>query len=111
MHGELRRCGIGLHHDGPGQGVTLDEGMTGRLVRASGADRPHRRGGVESLGPFRPRPLTSSRAENFPNSNGIQMADLPSRAVGRANAGFVLLHNQMPGIISGADGEDNKVVH
>ena len=111
MHGELRRCGIGLHHDGPGQGVTLDEGMTGRLVRASGADRPHRRGGVESLEPFRPRPLSSSRAENFPNSNGIQMADIPSRAVGRANAGFVLLHNQMPGIISGADGEDNKVVH
>lgn len=109
--GRLRRWGIGLHPDGPGQGVTRGEGMAGRLVRASGADRPHRRGGVESLGPFRPRPLTSSRAENFPNSNGIQMADIPSRAVGRANAGFVLLHNQMPGIISGADGEDNKVVH
>ena len=72
--GRLRRCGIGLHPDGPGQGVTRGEGMAGRLVRASGADRPHRRGGVESLGPFRPRPLSSSRAENFPifkrNSNG-----------------------------------------
>ena len=66
MHERLRRCGIGLHPDGPGQGVTRGEGMAGRLARASGADRPHRRGGVESLEPFKPRPLASSRAENFP---------------------------------------------
>ena len=103
--GRLRRCGIGLHPDGPGQGVTRGEGMAGRLVRARGADRPHRRGGVESLEPFRPRPLASSRAENFPqfkrNSNGGHRG----KAVGRANAGFVPLRNQMPGTVSGVDGE------
>lgn len=101
--GRLRRWGIGLHPDGPGQGGTRGEGMAGRLVRASGADRPHRRGGVESLGPFRPRPLVSSRAENFPhfkrNSNGGH----PGQAVGRANAEFAPLRNQMLGIIDGAD--------
>ena len=74
--GQLRHCGIGLHPDGPGQGVKRGEGMAGRLVRASGGgDRHHRRGGGESLEPFRPRPLASSRAENFPqfkrNSNGM----------------------------------------
>lgn len=79
MQGAWRRCGSELHPNGPGQGVTLGEGMTGRLVRASGADRPHRRGGVESLEPLRPRPLASSRAENFPNSNGIQMVDTAAR--------------------------------
>lgn len=106
MQRAWRRCGIGLHPDGPGHGVTRGEGMAGRLVRASGADRTHRRGGVESLGPFRPRPLASSRAENFPhfkrNSNGGH----PGQAVGRANAGFAPLRNQTPGIISGAYGEE-----
>ena len=103
--GRLRRCGIGLHLDGPGQGVTRGEGMAGRLVRASGVDRPYRRGGGESLGPFQPRPLSSSRAENFPhfkrNSNGGHCG----KAVGRTNAGFVPLRNQMAGIIGGADRE------
>ena len=103
--GRLRRCGIGLHPDGPSQGVTRGESMAGRLVRARGADRPHRRGGVESLGPFRPRPLASSRAENFPhfkwNSNGLD----GGKAVGRTNAGFAPLRNQMPGIVGGADRE------
>ena len=106
MQERLRRCGIGLHPDGPGQGVTRGEGMVGRLVRVSGADRPHRRGGVESLEPFRPRPLASSRAENFPqfkrNSNGGHRG----KAVGRTNARFAPLRNQMPGIIGGADVEE-----
>ena len=103
--GRLRRCGIGLHPDGPGQGVTRGEGMAGHLVRASGADRHHRRGGGESLEPFRPRPLSSSRAENFPffkrNSNGRH----PGQAVGRTNAGFAPLRNQMLVIIAGAGRE------
>ena len=103
--GRLRRRGIGLHPDGPAQGVSRGEGVRGRLVRASGADRPHRRGGGESLEPFRPRPLTSSRAENFPlfkrNSNGGHRG----KAVDRTNAGFAPLRNQMAGIIGGADRE------
>ena len=79
--------------------------MVGRLVRASGADRPHRRGGVESLEPFRPRPLASSRAENFPHFKRNSNDGHPGQAVGRANAYFAPLPNQMPGIIGGADRE------
>lgn len=104
--GRLRRCGIGLHPDGPGQGVTRGEGMAGRVARARGANRPHRRGGVESLEPFRPRPLASSRAENFPHFKRNSNDGHHGQAVGRANAGFAPLRNQMPGIISGAYGED-----
>jgi len=108
--GRLRRCGIGLHPDGPSEGVTRGEGMAGRLVRVSGADRPHRRGGGQSLEPLRPRTLSSSRAENFPqfkrNSNGGH----PGQAVGRANAGFAPLRNQMPGIIGCATVKSNEVV-
>lgn len=44
MQGAWQRCGSELHPDGPGQGVTRGEGMTGRLVRASVTDRPHREG-------------------------------------------------------------------
>lgn len=40
-----------------------------------------------------------------PNSNGIQMACLPNKLAGRANAGFALLRNQMPVIILDTDGE------
>lgn len=43
-------------------------------ARQRGRHRRHRRGGGDSLGPFRPKPLVCSRAENFPhfkrNSNG-----------------------------------------
>ena len=33
------------------------------------------------------------------------MAAIPSKAVGRTNASFALLRNQMPGIIDGSDRE------